>query len=107
MFSTLPRLLVLACVATFASAASTSAAPRTVATANGRIAFTTWTGGLGSVNADGSGNWGLDRDPTDAAPAWAPDGARVAISAARNHDSDIYVLQPDGSHPQQLTQSMF
>jgi Tol biopolymer transport system component len=64
------------------------------------------TGAIYLMNADGSGlhplsssaaGWGL-------APAWSPDGKRIAFYYHRNNDAwSIYIVDADGSNEQQLT----
>ena len=41
----------------------------------------------------GAGRW----------PAWSPDGQRIAFSDDRDGDSEIFVMNADGSHAMQLT----
>src|SRR5918911_4964518 len=69
---------------------------------NGRIAFADVTG-IGSMNADGSGQWGLDFIPGDTEPEWSPDGTRIAFVTYRDGDADIYAVAPDGSGARNLT----
>jgi len=38
---------------------------------------------------------------------WSPDGKRIAFSSDRGGNSDIYVMNVDGSHVQQLTRDPF
>ncbi len=74
--------------------------------------------GIGDVdisvaNADGSGLRRLTRGPgVDCAPAWSPDGRKIAFqrSLVRREgdrvvgvDFDIYVINADGSEEQKLT----
>src|ERR1051326_8942795 len=46
--------------------------------ANGRIAFSDVTG-IASMNPDGTGQWGVELNVGDAAPAWSPDGSKLAV----------------------------
>jgi dipeptidyl aminopeptidase/acylaminoacyl peptidase len=69
---------------------------------NGRIAFADVTG-IGSMNSDGSGQWGVDFIPNDQDPAWSPDGTRLAFTTFRNGDADIYTSAPDGNDARNLT----
>ena len=39
------------------------------------------------------------------APAWSPDGTRIAFTSFRNGRGDIYVMRPDGSDQKRLTTS--
>jgi dipeptidyl aminopeptidase/acylaminoacyl peptidase len=41
----------------------------------------------------------------DLAPAWSPDGTRVAFESLRDGDSEIYVMDADGSNPVNLTRN--
>ncbi len=42
-------------------------------------------------------------DGDNRAPAWSPDGTRIAFESNRNHNWDIYVLNADGTNLQRLT----
>jgi Tol biopolymer transport system component len=56
------------------------------------------------MNADGSGKTALTRNEDgDDAPAWSPDGTKIAISSERDESWEIYVLNADGSAPSRLT----
>jgi dipeptidyl aminopeptidase/acylaminoacyl peptidase len=70
--------------------------------ANGRIAFTDVTG-IASMNPDGSGQWGVELQVGDSAPAWSPDGSRLAVVTRWANRYGILVMQPDGSGRQQVT----
>ncbi|HZD16614.1 MAG TPA: BTAD domain-containing putative transcriptional regulator [Actinomycetota bacterium] len=39
----------------------------------------------------------------DTSPAWSPDGARIAFASDRDGDFDLYVMDADGSHVEQVT----
>lgn len=41
----------------------------------------------------------------DLAPVWSPDGTRVAFESLRDGDSEIYVMEADGSNPVNLTRN--
>jgi Tol biopolymer transport system component len=62
------------------------------------IAFTGG-GGISVVNADGSGLRNLtDDDPVlDMDPAWSPDGRAIAFTSDRDGNSEIYVMNSDGT----------
>jgi WD40-like Beta Propeller Repeat len=65
----------------------------------GRLVFI-GTGGLSTINADGSGLTVLSPDSLfDGEPAWSPDGARIAWV----HGDDIAVTNADGSGTVNLT----
>jgi len=40
----------------------------------------------------------------DGAPAWSPDGTRIAFESYRAGDLDIYIMEADGSNPVNLTE---
>jgi Tol biopolymer transport system component len=39
----------------------------------------------------------------DSLPAWSPDGAKIAFQSLRDGNSEIYVMNPDGSGQTNLT----
>ena len=86
----------------FATTGAAHATP--TAAANGRVAFTSVTG-IGVMNADGGGNWGIDFVVGDNSPAWSPDGTRVAFVTSRDGDYDVYTAAPDGSDLRNVTRS--
>lgn len=64
---------------------------------------------LFSINLDGSGLQQLTQGRTSFSrrPAWSPDGSSIAYmsgpSSAEWRKADIYLMDPDGSNPRQLT----
>jgi dipeptidyl aminopeptidase/acylaminoacyl peptidase len=70
--------------------------------ANGRIAFSAITG-IASMNPDGSGQWGVELQVGDSAPAWSPDGSQLAVVTHWNGNNGIVVRAPDGSGERNLT----
>ena len=58
-----------------------------------------------AANADGSGVVALtDDNSVDSAPAWSPDGTRIAWESRRDGlDHEIYVMDADGGNVRQLT----
>ncbi|MCM3904643.1 MAG: hypothetical protein ND866_23345 [Pyrinomonadaceae bacterium] len=56
------------------------------------------------VNADGSNEKDLTNSQgRDGAPAWSPDGSRIAFGSGRDGNAEIYVMNSDGSNPTRLT----
>jgi tol-pal system beta propeller repeat protein TolB len=41
----------------------------------------------------------------DGDPAWSPDGSRIVFESTRSGNSDIWVMNADGTSPRQLTRS--
>ena len=44
-----------------------------------------------------------DADVPEEAPAWSPDGARIAFTSQRSGSSDVWVVDADGTHMRDLT----
>jgi hypothetical protein len=44
--------------------------------------------------------------PVSNLPAWSPDGSRIAIVVTKKGNTDIYVMDADGSHQRRLTTSL-
>ena len=56
------------------------------------------------MNVDGSGQTRLTNNPApDTAPAWPPDGAKIAFTSERDGNREIYVMKADGSVQTNLT----
>lgn len=58
-------------------------------------------GDIWTIRGDGTGARLLLRNGY--APAWSPDGSRLAFVSRRSGDEEIYVARADGSRPQRLT----
>ena len=64
----------------------------------------TYPGNICIRNADGSGRVQLtDNAGDDSDPAWSPDSAKVAFSSRREGNTDIYMMNADGSQLKRLT----
>ena len=56
------------------------------------------------MNADRSDQVQLTTDPAqDLNPAWSPDGTKIAFDSTRTGDSEIFVMDVDGSNPVRTT----
>jgi TolB protein len=70
-------------------------------------------GQIWRVNSDGSDAIRLTAGPTDADPAWSPDGRRIAFARSERRDgwdrtlSAIYVMDADGSNAVRLTEGSY
>jgi TolB protein len=40
----------------------------------------------------------------DAAPAWSPDGRKIAFQTRRDGNFEVYVMNADGSNPVRITE---
>ena len=59
--------------------------------------------GVWVVKAGGFGPTRLTTDPSDTAPAWSPDGKRVAFISARSGNWELYVIDAAGGKETRLT----
>jgi hypothetical protein len=58
------------------------------------------------VARDGSGLRRLTTDAAyDGAPAWSPDGSRIAFESNRGGSLDVWVMNADGGDPRRLTEA--
>lgn len=97
------RSLLLAAAAALALAVPLGSEARSAETHwNGRIAFQNTTG-IGSMNPDGSGQWGVELNVGDTQPAWSPDGTQLAVVTHWGGNNGILVMQPDGSGARLVT----
>ena len=91
-------VLAVAVLPPAASADSLASPP-----SNGRIVAAVDTG-LAFMNPDGSGQWGAaDLLPGDRAPAWSPDGTRLAVVTHWRDLQGIRLTRPDGRTVGMLT----
>ncbi|MBB4682885.1 serine hydrolase [Amycolatopsis jiangsuensis] len=58
---------------------------------------------LWQVPAAGGEARRLTRGPGDAAPAWSPDGRRIAFVRAQDGPGQVWLLPADGGEPEQVT----
>lgn len=69
-----------------------------------QLAFARTGEGIYRVNSDGTGLVRLTEGPSDWAPAWSPDGRRIAfVRGGSGSWSDIYIMDADGSNVVQRT----
>ena len=81
-------------------------APIDVASLEGRIVFGTFDD-VYSVNADGTDLTRLTDAPgADFDPVWSPDGTRIAFRSERSGDSEIWVMNADGSDEHKLSMGL-
>ena len=95
---------------------ATQPAAAVVPGANGRIAFQSVRDGDFEIYSMGSkgelGKHGkkarklTSNDATDGEPAWSPDGSKIAFSTGRDGQSEVYVMDADGSNQTNLTNNV-
>ena len=93
--------------ATLVTAAAIAMAPAAPAQAaypgdNGHIAFATGNG-IAVVSSAGGRSFSRLTRGNDSAPAWSPDGRRIAFTRTTHIGSEIYVMDADGSNLDRLT----
>jgi WD40-like Beta Propeller Repeat len=74
--------------------------------ANGKIAataFDSFSNGIHTLNPDGTGDtWLTPDDSTTSAPAWSPDGTKIAFDRLGTN-RDVWVMNADGTNRMPLT----
>jgi Tol biopolymer transport system component len=83
-------------------AGATSASGR-----NGRVIYTQYAYGYGSlyaINPNGSGKVLIDSNAANG--SWSPDGKRILFESTRKGDLDLWTIGADGSSPKELTFSV-
>jgi len=72
--------------------------------ADDRLAYVCGNAEIYVMNADGTGQRNLTRNPArDGHPVWSPDGKTIGFVANRGGNRDIYVMSADGSRQRNLT----
>ncbi len=77
-----------------------------VTVANGRIAFTRSVNGQPQVftsQPDGTQELQLTSEGSNEYPSWSKDGTKLAFSSNRSGAFEIWMMEPDGSDPRQIT----
>ncbi len=69
---------------------------------NGKIAFAR-SGNIYTINPDGSGLEQLTTTGEDSEPAWSANGRRIAFTSTRDGNSEVYVMDADGTGQTNLT----
>lgn len=84
----------------------TVAAPSASATfpgRNGRIAYVGNDFDIHTVRPDGTGDRRLTSTGINLEPAWNPAGTKIAFTSSRTGNSDLFIMDADGSHLVQVT----
>src|SRR3990170_6246104 len=88
-------LLALGALAAMLAALNTLPGESAFPGVNGKIVFYR-NAEIYVMNADGTGQTNLTNDPaTDYAPAWSPDGTKIAFYSDRDGNLDVYVMNAD------------
>jgi Tol biopolymer transport system component len=59
------------------------------------------------MNTDGTGKTNITKTPdaSEQAPAFSPDGTKIAFAGTRDLNADVWKMGADGSDPTRLTDS--
>ena len=58
-----------------------------------------------TVNSDGSSLTRLTNGGYNVSPIWSPDGTKIAFCSARDGNSEVYIMSPDGSNQINLSKN--
>ena len=82
-------------------------APSAVTSQSGRIVFDNHDD-VWSINADGTGLTRLTDSPSlEFDPSWSPDGTRIAYRSDRNDESELWLMNADGSDRHRVARGGF
>jgi hypothetical protein len=68
-----------------------------------KIVFVEDSGGLATIDSDGTGFAPLTSDGSDGSPNWSPDGFRIAFTRTTGGNREIYAISPDTGQETRLT----
>jgi Tol biopolymer transport system component len=105
----LAMVMLLATLASWQWGTTLPAAQAAYSGNNGKIALTSDRDGAGYdihlINANGSGRINITNSPAvfDQTPDWSPDGTKIALTADRDGNFEVYIMNSNGTVPIRLT----